>query len=397
MKELVFSIYLLSGLIKASFPFIDFLPVDITLISALFLGFYSGLIIIENGGRVNVPAFAAIGTLIVLFIIMGVSLLYTESTSYAFNKFFLFSLNILAFSFPIISRRTFSIAKFYHHSIWITIFSSFSFVFVYFSWWLGGFGYSWKDVSSSYLLMSIFSGLSIILLVVIFPTIKVNSKIHYLKIGWLTFALFLTGGRGAILFTVLLLGGYFFYKRILVDFINNSSRLYVIKKKNVVPLVLIFVFFFGILFASSSSEFVANSLNRTFYRLSLLFSDDKGNSVNERVGNFDFLVHKLNEEPIKFVAGYGIGSWGIMKTGIDQKAHPHNFLLEVFFELGIFGLLVLMVYLLFVFLKIRALKYNYILFLPIFFILLTALKSSSIVENRLLFGFLALVFVRLNK
>ena len=128
------------------------------------------------------------------------------------------------------------------------------------------------------------------------------------------------------------------------------------------------------------------ALERTIARVSLLFSDEKGGSVNTR---FSYILETMDyiEEAIFF--GHGFGSFGLLVVGEDSRFYPHNLVLEVWFELGLFGLVVTLTLLIFpIYLFIRTFgfkKWEYLI--PYFYLFANSLKSNSLTDHRLLFLF----------
>lgn len=99
------------------------------------------------------------------------------------------------------------------------------------------------------------------------------------------------------------------------------------------------------------------------------------------------------------VLGKGIGSFSINYRGEDIRDYPHNIILETASELGIVGLSVLFLLLLYGILN--AYKNDnllcYSVFLCFVFMFLNANVSGDFNDNRLLFTFLALLFVTWHK
>ena len=51
------------------------------------------------------------------------------------------------------------------------------------------------------------------------------------------------------------------------------------------------------------------------------------------------LLQLLNFTDLLTVYGNGLGSWGPMILGLQERHYPHNIIIEILFELGILGLI----------------------------------------------------------
>ena len=122
-------------------------------------------------------------------------------------------------------------------------------------------------------------------------------------------------------------------------------------------------------------------------------------SLLSRMEHYQFAFDLWIRSPI---FGHGIGSYGILQTGEDTISYPHNILLEVLAELGLFGLF--LVCLLVVVGIVRIYRYRLIsehstrsfLISFAFFWFVSAQFSFDITGNRYLFMCLALFCVSYN-
>ena len=120
---------------------------------------------------------------------------------------------------------------------------------------------------------------------------------------------------------------------------------------------------------------------RSIYRLSFLFSEDKGSSVDGRLELINFTFNKIADNPI---FGYGIGSFSKEYYNIDGRYYPHNIFLEIWFELGVIGVFIFGIFLLTLLFKFNV-KKNIAYFVIMLPPLLNSLKSLEFTEHRLLF------------
>ncbi|MBE3792118.1 O-antigen ligase family protein [Vibrio parahaemolyticus] len=197
----------------------------------------------------------------------------------------------------------------------------------------------------------------------------------------LTSCLFFSGARGPLIISLSLSGLYLifgFYK--------------VFSFRNLLYIGAFSILAFYLLISFSEFDVL---IERTMYRLSFLFSDDKGASINTRIIYIEEAVKYINEN---IFFGYGYGSYGAVVFSDDSRIYPHNIFFEVFFELGLIGVVILLLILLYVFfyiLKNYAHNNNELLisFLGLIYFLINALKSNALIDHRLLFFFIILPFV----
>lgn len=81
------------------------------------------------------------------------------------------------------------------------------------------------------------------------------------------------------------------------------------------------------------------------------------------------------------IAGFGVGSFGIITTGMDFLFYPHNLLAEVFFEQGVLGLALLLVL---VWILVRNFRFDIRGYLLIF-TFINSLGSGDIPSNNVFF------------
>ena len=94
------------------------------------------------------------------------------------------------------------------------------------------------------------------------------------------------------------------------------------------------------------------------------------------------------DEPI---IGYGTGNYGFFYTGVDAKVYPHNLFVEILYENGILGLLILFLILFKGLINYKMIfknEYSDVLFCSFVYFLVNAQFSSDIEGNILIFTFL---------
>ncbi len=396
MIVFIYILFLYSGLLKSVFLFYNIeLPIDITLITACLLVISFFIDVWKNNFKVklNKTTLFVISSILLFFFWILFTLIYSPSEKYSFIKSFYFTTNILTLFFPLLISN-FNVKKF----IKFSLFSSLSIAIWYFWVDFNSSSYIYKSIqyqiySSLYLTISGVLGVNFLILLTT-KSILFNKKIYdtILIIITLSFML-LIRGRGPLLFAIIIAFIYFSYKLLSAKKINLKINL------NRVIFALFLIVGFSIIITILLLQFneqILAMLNKTFYRFAVIFSglgtSDMGNSVNTRVDHIYFSKELILDNFTNFIGGYGIGSYGILYLGIDQRTYPHNIILEIMVELGIIGLILFSIYLFFN-LFYRKQKNQYISSFVIFYLILNMLKSSSLVDLRMYFAIFAMFLI----
>ena len=203
---------------------------------------------------------------------------------------------------------------------------------------------------------------------------------HYLRKIWLLalifFLLLASSARGALLFTTLTFA-LFYADRIFTIKIRTKYILRGILTAGGL-IVLLAVFW----------QKAMVLLETSIRRLSLLFSGG-GYSTTHRIELMQFALERPFDSISTGIFGYGIGSFAVNFDGTDIRLYPHNLFLEVFFELGILGILLILFLLLLV--GYSAMKGKRIWALLFFFCLINAMKSSTLTDLWVLFSMMGIV------
>ena len=196
----------------------------------------------------------------------------------------------------------------------------------------------------------------------------------------------LAGGKGPIIFIFAVLILY-------VIAIFFSRRVGLHKSVGIKEILLLTFFVGGSLFLLS--VFVTNAeilLDRSYARLLSSFSFvQSGTEDLSTMDRIDFIVFSFNhifDDVRSMFFGYGLGSYGILSGEGDIRAYPHNIILEIWIETGFVGVFLFCCFLMSCYR--RYLSANPFVW-PLLYLFLNALKSSSLVDLRLFFGFLALL------
>ncbi len=390
MIELFLVIYLTSGTIKSFINFLDIqLPVDFTLLVAIAIL----VLVLKKNYKLHArfsqyyPMFA----ILVFYLWILFSLFYTSSKIYSFNKTLLFATNLI----PII---VISIIDRFDIRLFFKYFIAFSIIYyiAYLPLLLTDLKYLTllnqnieEYAGSLYLTIGETLGASLVIISSNKEIFK-SSRTRALVILMSIIGLLQIGARGPILFSFIVLLIQFIYKKI------KENKIFVINKSNIRYLIIIIVSFFLLYFLVPSFH---ATIARTTYRLQLIIaglsnSGSYGASIDARIrmyGDSERILQRLGWQTI---IGSGIGSYGIEAYGIDYRAYPHNVFLEIFVELGAIGLILFIVFLaitLIIGKKDRS-SMQYVLI----YMFLNILKSSSLVDIRLLFILIMLHWYQKN-
>ena len=379
-QNILFGLFIVSGAIKFLFIFYNF-PADITLIIFALIvfdvlkNFKLGIRRLTSNGIFFISVF---GALILLSIF---SLLYSPSESYKYAKVISFIISGTGFVYPLFIRQ-FSQKTFFKTLLVTIIPAALAFLIGKQIYWYGesyGFAYETRkrasELTGSYLALSDYLAMSIFYLV--------TQKKYIISILILLF-IFALGAKGPFLITIFVL---IFWKR-------NRILSYKIKKKTLKKIMASFLVILPLIIIYSEKIF---SIFRVgLLRFSALFVtlENKGTDYT-RLEYLGFALKGIFDSVFTFIFGNGIGSFGIIVKGKDVKAYPHNIFMESWFELGIIGLVLVLILLLVPLL----IKYHNIVFqLCALYIFLNYLKSGTLDGARVLFLIYGcLIFVKNNK
>lgn len=369
--EHIFVIYLFTGFIKSTLKVYNInLPVDITLLFALLL-ILRVIFEIWTLDRISLKNNFRFIYVIFIFIFSALfTLTYTASPEYGYYKAILLLTNLIAFIIPLMVKN-FTIEKFFYiFFIYTFIFSS---IYLYkVNTFLGN--YSSDSPLYAYMGSYLFVGmvLGITLLYVALSSGRYNVK-RIALIFVISIMLFSTAARGPLLFSLIILF-------IFVAFFSWYSLFVKAKLKSSI-LKYISYFLLCLIIASIIISYYDNNqlFERSLYRFGNFFNSNveeiDGGRSNIYANTFDF----IKEKPI---VGYGIGSYGYVALGIDGRAYPHNLFLEVWFELGIIGLLIIS-YFMAIYLKRLILYGDKLTWGLSIFVLFNLMKAYSLTDLRL--------------
>ncbi len=394
--NIIYLIYLFSGMLKSVLLYHGInLPVDLTAAFAfiLILDILWNAVGTVSGKKLHLPSLIALGSLLLFFIWMMLSLTYTPSESYSKQKVVYFLTNIVAFAYPIFHKRI-NLVKLMRYFVLFVLVLSFWYmpILIYYLSHseLQGIESPIREVVSMYLGVGLLQGISVLLLL---QNRKLFSLILRILLTVFLFAcILLSGARAPTLFTLVILMVYAGVK--LIQYFEYGKLFHRARLNQ-----LIFVaFVIGVLGIGTGLVFssqVRVLAHRSIVRISLLFDDEyKGDSVDKRVEQINFSLEMISKSSEKFLIGYGVGSFGVLESGEDSRAYPHNFILEILFEMGLIGLILFLFFIVMVFAHPPEKASMLIPAYFFVFFLLNYVKSSSIVDMRIMYAFLSLYLIQ---
>lgn len=393
--ESLFTLFLLSGVFKAfTLLFGITFPIDLTFLLALFtviallvrnLNFRTHSLYLHVGRKKTSFFF------LILWLWMLCTLMYTTSPQYSFEKTFLFLTNFVPLIVIFVSRE-FNVQLFLRSFSIVTLLLTIlylPFLDMYLE--FGSNDEIHESVGGLYLTLGGYLGA----IVVSFLTTKknvFNSYIDKILIAISAFILLIIGARGPLIFTVLCVILYLINKR-KISFTTFSICKYLIVT---VGLVLFIIFMEN----SEDRGMFTTLYERSTERLSLIVEGvlgdgDMGKSANTRVEHFENSYNLITESIGNFIFGTGIGSFSIETMGVDGRGYPHNIILEVWTELGIIGVILLISFFVSLFWRFSV-ERLYISGYVVLYFLLGYSKSSSLVDLRVGVTFCLLFICSVN-
>jgi hypothetical protein len=388
MIELIYVLFLASGLIKAFLNFSGFgsAVIDFTLLCALILlGWYlfhfARNFFFGNFFHIIRSSRSIVFTVFVFYLWMIITLIYTRSPLYCYTKIFLFLTVIVAVVFPFLYRG-FDARRFFH---WFSYVGT-GLIFIYTALFPSVYASYLKDVEYrgmviKYLDIGYLAGALILILAFACPRMKPFVKL--LLIGINAWTLIVCAARGPLLFLLFVLLIKFTVS--FISFIKKSRKL---NFKALVYMTAGMGIFAGAFYYLMDRY--ALLLERSVSRLLMLLDPQYSASITTRISQVSFSLDKIFGNAANFLFGLGIGSFGILFEGEDERLYPHNAILEIGFELGIVGVILSIIL---VFLYFKKLRFNLNFLLIFVYLFLNSMKSYSLVDSRVMFGILSVLLL----
>jgi len=378
-QNVLIAIIVLSGTFNNFFNAYLF-PINFTLIVLLIVLLDSIYNFFTRRIRVSKVFILVLLLILMFYTLVFISLFYSPSTSYKYTKTINFTINLLLFTYPIFIReikldKIIKIIKFL--SIALAIF----FIYERYRYWLpSNFWLRGQDNNHGFFVFSvIYLGIGVNLsLVIIYESFK-------RKWIWIIFLMGLLigmGSRGSLLFSIITITA-FHYK-----YFIGSILKFKLKKKQlyVASVIIIIVSALTYKYFDKVSEIVKIGIGR--FQSLLNFAEDK--STLGRLEHYSITLKKIFSNPLVVIFGFGIGSYGLIVHNQDIRWYPHNIFLEAWFELGVIGMLILILIL---FISYFGTKGKQVLKAMFLFLFLEAMKSSNITDLWVFFLIIGILLV----
>jgi hypothetical protein len=353
-------VFINSGFIKSFSKASNFIEVDFTILSILILIPFFIVLLTEYNLKLDQLIISSLFVLFLLF--YSVSALYTSSDSYYIKKLIALSGIVFSFLFALVSKEN---VKYYFYKFY-PLFSLIS-VSIYYV-------LTFSNLDAEVLLdftgNSLVAGEMLGASVLMFYFSKIRYKYALIILSFTV--MIALGARGPFLFSFLIV--------VVISMVNFRSL-------NIKLLVNIGIFaglcilFFVIETNNEFSSSVLKTLSDGFSRFELLFSGEKGDSVDSRTIMITKTLEHINNN---IFLGTGVGSFGIEVYGVDFRAYPHNVPLEIWFESGLIAFLIFHLFILAtIYISVR--NKDYLLVSLLVYLYLNMNKSSSLEELRIFF------------
>ena len=341
--------------------------------------------------------------LLIFFVWSLFSISYSSSENYVWYKLLGLGTNFLAF-FGVLIMKEISLKRFTIYFSYFTYFFSLIFFvinpnsisknFIFHEYFNEIYIQGWYLVLGQFLIVN---------MLLIFSFSEKKKIIYNLLISLNIICLL--GGRFPIVLALLvffiisiyLIQKKYLNKKLLMQFFKSLTIIILINSvlnlssKTYRSLLLRSVYRFEVL---SSSFNDLNFLNdQENYQESL---NQENNSFNKRLEYLLFSKTKIFENKSSLILGYGLGSFSNEYDQTDRRLYPHNIIVEMVFELGLIGLLLALAFLISNSSSYKGFFTNLAL-LAALTLLINSMKSSSIVDLRLLFALLAISIFHFNK
>jgi len=387
-NEMLFALFLTAGNYKAD-PRLAFVQSHVDL-TVLFLAlsvlafFWRG---IRKGLPYKMPRSSVPVAILYLFlsVVMIAGLLYSPSKVYALDKTarFIVITGWAFFGVMLIIRDLQSLQRFTWALVVIATSMSFDAVVNWAGMQHRGFVTAF---GSNYIALARMGGLGLIALIGFLIPMEDKKSVRLFLWGTfllLAFSLFIPGARGPV---IAFLVAFLLY-------LIGSIRIPKIR----IERFGLKVFLVGVLVSALLIPLGATSFHGVLMRRFQILFSERGSSVVQRLDYWNSAINLGSSSPIW---GIGTGGFGVAYYGQDIRAYPHDLLLEVWSENGLIGLLVLLAMLVITLGRqlarlpgLRAGRQKLIIrYLVVLgcFMLLNALVSGNINDNRILFSLIAL-------
>jgi hypothetical protein len=405
------------------------IDIEFYLILFLLSGMFKNLLFSIYGNNIKIPLTIIFGILLILMIYIKdiynlkrlkeeyksfiflllffvwslFSISYSSSENYVWYKLLGLGTNFLAF-FGVLIMKEISLKRFTKYFSYFTYFFSLIFFvinpnsisknFIFHEYFNEIYIQGWYLVLGQFLIVN---------MLLIFSFSEKKKIIYNLLISLNIICLL--GGRFPIvlalivffIISIYLIQKKYITKKLLMQFFKSLTIIILINSvlnlssKTYRSLLLRSVYRFEVLSSSFNDlKFLNDQEN---YQESL---NQENNSFNKRLEYLLFSKSKIFENKSSLIFGYGLGSFSNEYDQTDRRLYPHNIIVEIVFELGLIGLLLALAFLISNSSSYKSFFTNLAL-LAALTLLINSMKSSSIVDLRLLFALLAISIFHFNK
>ena len=405
------------------------IDIEFYLILFLLSGMFKNLLFSIYGNNIKIPLTIIFGVLLILMIYIKdiynlkrlkeeyksfiflllffvwslFSISYSSSENYVWYKLLGLGTNFLAF-FGVLIMKEISLKRFTKYFSYFTYFFSLIFFvinpnsisknFIFHEYFNEIYIQGWYLVLGQFLIVN---------MLLIFSFSEKKKIIYNLLISLNIICLL--GGRFPIvlalivffIISIYLIQKKYITKKLLMQFFKSLTIIILINSvlnlssKTYRSLLLRSVYRFEVLSSSFNDlKFLNDQEN---YQESL---NQENNSFNKRLEYLLFSKSKIFENKSSLIFGYGLGSFSNEYDQTDRRLYPHNIIVEIVFELGLIGLLLALAFLISNSSSYKSFFTNLAL-LAALTLLINSMKSSSIVDLRLLFALLAISIFHFNK
>ncbi len=391
--ELALTAVLMVGALKyamTSFSISSF--VDLTIVAAVIFGF--SLIRIGHWDLRLSDGHKWYGMLVIFFLWATLSLAWSTSSVYAQIKLLgLVLVGIVALTG--ISNGRFDVDRLFRYILYVSFGGSIVYLFetaIYDS------VPNYFAIKDSYLFLGKFLGFATL-------TIAFRGKDYWgwsgRQVEYAVFAMVLIilalGARGALFFTCLIL-----FVHWIIEIKRGRVTITIRWARSIINKILLTGFVLYLLFMLSARvgiQPIQTIFVRAMDRFHLLYDyvvingmENPGSSIGLRYKYWEFVVLHQVSDLKSFFIGSGIGSFATVYSGLDVERYPHNIFLEIWFELGLVGLMIFGLVFWNAAKQIRTKSHNTILGFLVFYEMLHLMKSHSLSDLRLLALLLSLCF-----
>lgn len=326
--ETVYVLFLFSGVYKSA-EFFQWFPIDLTLFFGTIAVIGSIIYLVKNGLHLTYNKTHILGLYMAILFYAIISGFWSPSRSYfqlkIFRLAFISGISLIIPLFIISASKD----RLYRLGALTVILGVISAVASLNQYLLHG-PWGIEPLGANYLIVGRVFGFVTLILLFFVVYNPANYKCLSVGLILITFSsLLVVGARGPLVATVVSAAFLFV--------LLGVYKPHLISKRAVTAYLSVGLFsIVGIL--SYGSQF------RGVQRILQLF-DGPGNSLGTRLEYYSWTLENIGGMSIIF--GNGLASWPVIRTGTDSQSYPHNVFLEILFELGIIGLSMFLLFILF--------------------------------------------------